>query len=162
MTIRILFFLGIISIAACTADREATAREADLVGPEAKEAHKAIARRWFEEVINDRNLDAIFDIYATDYVYHGPEQMELRGPDEVREFAASILEASNDRHAVVEQQIAEGNLVVTRFTSRGHHTGTFRGIEATGNILTTEGIVISRIRNGKIVEDWEVIHTSGL
>lgn len=126
------------------------------------EANKALARRWFDEVINGRNLDAITDIYAADYQYHGPEGLEISGLESVRKFAASILAASDDRQAVVEQQVAEGDLVVTRFISRGHHTGPFRGLEPTGKLWTTEGIDISRIVDGKIVEDWEVIHSSGL
>ena len=126
------------------------------------EANKALARRWFDEVINGRNLDAIADIYSPDYRYHGPEGMEMKGLEALRKFAASILEASDDRRATVEQQVAEGDLVVTRFTSRGHHTGTFQGKEPTGKIWTTEGIDISRIAEGKIVEDWEVIHNSGI
>lgn len=126
------------------------------------EANKALARRWFEEVINQRNLDAIDDIYSADYHYHGPEGFELRGSQAAREYAASILAASDDRHAVVKQQVAEGDLVVTRFISRGHHTGLYRGLEPTGKLWTTEGIDISRIVDGKIVEGWEVIHSSGL
>lgn len=126
------------------------------------ERNKEIARKWADEVINKRNLDAITEFYAADYVHHGPEGAELRGLQEVRAFAASILNASNDRHAVVDQQIAEGDLVVTRFTSSGRHTGTFRGVEPSGGIWTTEGICISRIQEGKIAEDWEIVHVSGL
>ena len=125
------------------------------------EVNKAIARRWFEDVINERDLDAIANIYASDYVHHGPEGRDMQR-SEVRAFAAAILAASDDRHAVVNQQVAEGDLVVTRFTSSGHHTGPWQGIEATGAIWTTEGIVISRIENGQIAEDWEIIHVSGL
>lgn len=98
------------------------------------ETAKAIARRWFDEVINERDLDAITDIYAVDYVHHGPEGAEIRGLETARAFAASILAASDDRRAVVEQQVAEGDLVVTRFTSSGRHTGVFRGIEPTGEV----------------------------
>jgi len=123
---------------------------------------KALARRWFDEVINGRNLDAIPEIFAPNYVWHGSEGQELRGLEEVRAFAAAILTASDDRHAVVHQQVAEGDLVVTRFTSSGHHTGPYRGVQPTGEIWTTEGIVISRISNGKIVEDWEITHISGI
>jgi len=129
---------------------------------ESEEANEALARRWFEEVINQRNLDALPDIYATDYAYHGQGGLELRGLQQLRGFAAAILAGSDDRHAVVERQVVEGNRVVTQFTSRGTHTGAFQGIEPTGREWVTEGIVISRIEGGRIVEDWEVIHSSGL
>ncbi len=123
---------------------------------------KALARRWYDEVINGRNLDAIPEIFSPDYVWHGPEGQELHGLQDVRDFASAILAASNDRHATVEQQVAEGDLVVTRFTSSGHHTGAYRGVQPTGRVWTTEGIVISRIVGGKVVEDWEVTHISGM
>ncbi len=126
------------------------------------DGRKAVARRWYEDVINERNLDAVAEIYTPDYVHHGPGGAEMRGPDAVRALAAAILAASDDRHAVVVQQVAEGDLVATRFISRGHHTGVFRGIAATGRVWTTEGIHISRIEGGRVAEDWEVSHHSGI
>ncbi|MCG6954493.1 MAG: ester cyclase [Gemmatimonadetes bacterium] len=131
-------------------------------GQSDSDSSKAIARRWFDEVINQRDLDALPDIYGSDYVWHGPEGQEIHGLDEVREFAAAILAASDDRRAIVHQQVAEGDLVVTRFTSSGHHTGVYQGVQPTGKIWRTEGIVISRIVDGKIAEDWEVTHMSGM
>jgi steroid delta-isomerase-like uncharacterized protein len=125
-------------------------------------SNKDLARRWFDDIINQRDLDVIADVYAADYVWHGPEGEQIHGPAQARVFAAAILAASDDRKAVVQQQVAEGDLVVTRFTSRGHHTGPWQGIPATGAVWTTEGIVISRIKDGKIVEDWEVTHISGI
>jgi predicted ester cyclase len=123
---------------------------------------KRIARSWYEDVINGRNLDAIADIYAPDYVHHGPEGSEMHGIEAVRELATAILAAFADRHADVIQQVAEGNLVATRFISRGHHTSVFRGHQPSGRIWTTEGIHISRIRDGRVAEDWEVSHHSGI
>ena len=151
----------ILLAAGCSSGEDAGARREVELQADQSEAAKAIARRWFDEVINQRNVDAIADIYTADYVHHGPEAAEIRGLETVRRFAASILAASDDRRAVIEQQVAEGDLVVTRFTSSGHHTGMFRGIEPTGEVWTTEGIVISRIENGKIAEDWEIVHHSG-
>ncbi len=108
------------------------------------------------------DLDAVADIYAQDYVYHGQGGLELHGLAAARTVAASILAASEDRHAVVEQQFASGDVVVTRFTSRGTLTGPWHGVEPSGQLWITEGIDISRIEDGKIAEDWEVIASSGL
>lgn len=158
----ILAFLFSAVIAMAVTSTDAGADEGRPTTADRIEENKAIARRWFDEIINARDLDAIADIYAPDYVHHGPDGAEMKGLDTIRAFAASILAASEDRQAIVEQQVAEGNLVVTRFTSRGHHTGVFRGKAPTGKIWITEGICISRIEDGKIVEDWEIIHSSGL
>lgn len=128
----------------------------------AEERNKALARVWFDEVINERNLDAIDRSYADDYVHHGPGGATMRGIAAAREFASRILAASNDRHATVERQIATGNLVVTHFVSHGRLTGPFLGHDPSGKEWTTEGMSISRIENGKIVEDWEVVSHSGL
>lgn len=125
-------------------------------------ARKTLARRWFDDVINRRDLDAIDDAYSEDYVHHGAEGAEIRGLDEVRSFAAALLAASADRRAEVHQQVVEGDRVVTHFTSRGTLTGPFRGRPPTGEPWITEGIVISRIEDGKIAEDWEIVHLSGL
>ncbi len=131
-------------------------------GARMADRRKAIARRWYEDVINDRNLDAIAEIYTPDYVHHGPDGAEMHGPDAVRALAAAILDASEDRHAIVVQQVAEDDLVATRFISRGRHTGVFRGRKPSGRVWTTEGIHISRIEDGRVAEDWEVSHHSGI
>lgn len=152
----------VLCLAACSTSSDTGAGRSAPSSSEQMARNKAIARIWFDEVINQRNLDVIADTYAADYVHHGPGGAEIKGLAAAREIAAAILAASDDRHAEIEQQVAEGDLVVTRFTSRGHHTGVFRGLEPTGNLWTTEGICISRIKDGKIVEDWEIIHVSGL
>jgi predicted SnoaL-like aldol condensation-catalyzing enzyme len=152
------FFL----LASCQGNKNTGTKNTAMINIDEVNAEKAIARRWFDEVINQRDPDAITDIYAVDYIHHGPEGVDMSDLEVIKTFAAKILAASDDRHAVVNQQVAEGNLVVTRFTSTGHQTGSFNGVEATGNIWTTEGIVISRIENGKIAEDWEIIHNSGM
>jgi len=154
--------LLIASATGCDAGKDPGTARASGQEMQQAEADKALARRWFDEVINQRNLDAIGEIYAADYVHHGPEGAEIRGPETVRAFAASILAASSDRHAEVQQQVTEGDLVVTRFISRGRQTGEFQGLPPSGKLWTTEGIVISRIANGRIAEDWEVVHHSGL
>ncbi|MCA9753437.1 MAG: ester cyclase [Gemmatimonadetes bacterium] len=161
MTKILILACCLVPLASCGIPARAAAEGSMQLEGGSMEAGKALARRWFDDVINQRNLDAISEIYSADYVHHGPAGAEIRGPENVRAFAAAILAASDDRRATVEQQVAEGDLVVTRFVSRGHHTGVFFGVEPTGNAWTTEGIVISRIENGRIVEDWEIVHHSG-
>lgn len=154
---------GLISVAAACSSQE-SGGDQGVVEREANQAAaaKTLARRWFDEVINQRNLEAIGEIYATDYVHHGPAGAEVRGLETVRVIAASILEASDDRRAVIEQQVVEGDLVVTRFVSKGRQTGVFQGRPPSGEVWTTEGIVISRIEDGKIAEDWEIVSHSGI
>ena len=155
--------LAMLSTTSCSFPVTRRDSSSDLLEESATIArNKALARIWFEEVINQRSLDAIDQNYTPDYVHHGAQGAEIRGIENARGFADSLLAASADRIAVVEQQVAERDLVVTRFTSRGTHTGTFRGVAPTGGEWVTEGISISRIEAGKIAEDWEIVHVSGL
>ena len=149
-------------LAACHATAAPDRAPSDPASASVLAANQALGRIWFEEVISRRNLDAIDDHYAEDYVHHAAEGSQVRGIEAARAIAASILSTSADRVAVVAQQVSEGDLVATRFVSRGTHTGTFRGLEPTGEEWVTEGICISRIEDGKIAEDWEIIHASGL
>ena len=64
-------------------------------------------------------------------------------------------------HVTIEDQIAERDKVVTRFTFRGTHQGEFMGVPATGKVVTVTGIYISRIAGGKCVEDWENLDMLG-
>jgi predicted ester cyclase len=63
---------------------------------------------------------------------------------------------------VVEDQLAEGDRVGTRFTARGTHAGSFLGIPATGKAIAVEGIAIDRFAAGKLVESWLVYDRLGL
>lgn len=122
---------------------------------------KRIARAWFDEVINNRRLEAIDEYYAAEYVHRGPRGQVMSGLTETKAFAAQLLEAFEDRHATVQEQIVAGDKVVTRFHSTGTHTGPLRGMPATGRTVPIEGIVISTIVDGKIVEDWELTDQFG-
>jgi predicted ester cyclase len=124
------------------------------------EENKALARVWFEEIMTARNLDALETAYAPGYVHRGPDGHEI-DRDGARAVAEMLLGASSDRRATVIEQIAEGDRVVTRWESRGTHTGPLFGKPATGREIVTRGVVISRIAGGMIVEDWEMIHLGG-
>jgi predicted SnoaL-like aldol condensation-catalyzing enzyme len=109
---------------------------------------KALARRWFDEVINRRRVDAVDEIHAPDYVHHGTGGRDV-GRDEARVIARRLLDASADRRAVVKDQVEEGDRVATRWES----VGTFEG----GRRATMRGMLISRIAGDRIAEEWEVI-----
>jgi steroid delta-isomerase-like uncharacterized protein len=118
------------------------------------EENKAIVRRVIEEV--DKGNWAIFDeLLARDYVYHMPRGPKPLTREEYEELMRAIRAAFPDQRVTIEDMIAEGDKVVTRYTSSGTHKGDFMGIPATGNKVVATGIVISRIADGKIAEDWE-------
>ena len=127
------------------------------------EENKDIVRREAEEIFSQGNLDAVDKIYAPDYVGHEPTTPEgIRGLEGAKQFAAAYRNAFPDLQLTVEDQIAEGDKVATRFTARGTHQGELEGITPTGNQVEMKGIVISRISEGKIAEDWTNFDALGM
>jgi steroid delta-isomerase-like uncharacterized protein len=121
------------------------------------EANKALIRRWFEEVWNKGRADAISEMFAEDGIAHGLSEdvsNPLRGPKGFLPFHAQFREAFPNMEIVVEDQIAEGDMVATRCAVRGKHTGNSLGIAATHAPVEFTGMTITRIRDGKIVEAW--------
>src|SRR5215212_8826801 len=120
------------------------------------EENKALARRVSGELYSSRGtLDAADDIYAPDVVAHDPNSPEeLHGPEGVKHFASAFRSAFPDRQSTVEDQIAEGEKVVTRYTFSGTHQGELMAIPPTGKRVEMTGIYMSRISGRKLVEEW--------
>ncbi len=121
------------------------------------EENKALIRRWFEEVWNKGRADAIAEMLAEDAVVHGLSEdaaKPLRGPTGFLPFHAQFREAFPGIEVVVEDTIAEGDLVAVRCSVRGKHVGDSLGFKATQATAEFDGIAIVRVREGKIVEAW--------
>ena len=125
------------------------------------EANKALTLRYWEEVANKGNLDLIEEICAPDYVCHEVDQ-DICGPEGVRQFIFMLRAAFPDLHVTVEDVIAEGDKIVQRWTGRGTHQGELMGIPPTGNRVSVAGITISRFKDGKVSEEWEVYDMMGM
>jgi steroid delta-isomerase-like uncharacterized protein len=122
-----------------------------------QEANKALMRRWFEEVWNRGRADAIPEMFAEDGIAHGLSDdvdAPLKGPNGFLPFHGQFREAFPNIEVVVEDQIAEGDLVATRCSVRGKHQGDSLGFAATNSPVDFTGVTITRIRDGKIVEAW--------
>jgi steroid delta-isomerase-like uncharacterized protein len=127
------------------------------------EENKALVRRAFEDGWNAGNLDVFDETDAPEYVLHDPSVPEdVRGVEAVKQFASMYLRAFPDLHFTIEEQLAEGDKVVTRWTSSATHQGELMGMPATGNRTGVSGITISRVSEDKLVEDWNNWDTLGL
>src|SRR5215217_5778532 len=120
------------------------------------EENKAIFRRYVEEIPNQGNMmvaDEIFDRYIS----HQPDGSTLvRGPEDVKRFTGEFHSAFPDLHVSIEEQIAEGDKVVSHFTIRGTHQGEFRGLAPTGKEIELKGVTTFRLSpEGKVVETWD-------
>jgi len=126
------------------------------------ERNKELVRRVIEQVVNRGNLTLADELIATDYVYHEPTAGEKRGRDGFRRLVITYRTAFPNMRLTVGQQIAEGDLVVTRWTARGTHRGALFGTPPTNRDVTVQGIVISRIRDGQIAEEFECYDSLGM
>jgi steroid delta-isomerase-like uncharacterized protein len=120
--------------------------------PAMYESHKQLSRR-FTELFNPDG-PAVEEVFGPDLVLHDGTDGELRGLDQMRAFLASYRAAFADARSTVEQQVAEGDLVVTRWRARGTHTGKFQGLAPTMRPFTLTGTTIERIEGDRIVEVW--------
>ena len=109
------------------------------------------------------DLDTAGEFYAPNYVLHEPTNGEVRGLDAAREFASTYREAFPDLQTAIEDQLAEGDKVVSRFSSKGTHLGETEDFgPATGNRIEITGITIDRFADGRIVEEWTNFDAPGM
>jgi len=118
------------------------------------EENKAIVRRFYEE-IDKGNLAAMDELVAEDYVDHNPPPFPGLGTglEGLKKVFQTFWDATPGHH-VIEDQIAEGDKVVTRLTAIGKHENDLPGIPHTGADLKMTATVMHRIENGKLVEKW--------
>ena len=127
------------------------------------EGNKALARRVADDIVNPGNVDAVDEIYAPDYVLHDPSSPEdVHGVEGAREFYETVFNAFPDPQVIIEDQVAEGDTVVSRWTMRATHQGELMDIPPSGKRVEFTGVTVSRIEGGKIVEDWDIYTALGM
>jgi ketosteroid isomerase-like protein len=125
------------------------------------EANKALVRRLYEEVFNNRNLALTDELIAPEAISHvappgtppvseGPTMPA--GPESVRQVVGFLGRAFPDFHFSIEELIAEGDTVVMRAIFSGTHRGEFLGIPPTGRHVGQQHVHLLRVQNAKIVE----------
>jgi predicted ester cyclase len=127
------------------------------------EENKALVRRYLEQVdIGD--VAVVDEFVAPNYIDHNPPPFPGLAPgiEGARQAFVLALAAFSDFHHTIEDQIAEGDKVVTRISAYGTHTGELLGIPPTGKHVTMTGITIHRISHGKLVEHWATIDALSL
>jgi predicted ester cyclase len=126
------------------------------VSSEAEE-NKAIARRFLEETMAKGNLDVIDELAAPDFVDR--DLIPGQGPtrEDFKRSVAQILDVYSITSFSIEEQIAEGDTVVTKYRQSSVQRREVMGVPPTGEEGTVEGIYIHRISGGKITEEWSII-----
>ena len=121
------------------------------------EDNKALARRFYNEVINGGNLDLIDELVSEDFVDHEASPgMPTTGPEAPKATFAMFFAAFPDLQMTVDEMIGEGDKVVARATMSGTHKGEFMGIPPTNKAFKVQAIDIAEIHDGKVTQHWGV------
>ena len=128
-----------------------------------EEENKATHRRLVEEIFNRHDPDAAERFFAPDYVEHAPFPGQKPGIEGLKQLLSEVFfPAFPDQHWTVEEQIAEGDKVLTHFTWRGTHRGEFVGIPPTNERVEVWGMAFDRMADGKVVESRIIMDNMGL
>jgi steroid delta-isomerase-like uncharacterized protein len=127
------------------------------------ETNKQLARRWFEEVWNQRKESVIDELLTPACRAHGlGGDAVLIGPEGFKTFHRSFCAAFPDLRVTVDDIIAEGDRVAIRWTATMTHLGDGLGFPASGKKVSLDGSTILTIKDGKIDEGWNHMDITGL
>jgi steroid delta-isomerase-like uncharacterized protein len=120
------------------------------------EENKEKVRRFMEEAFGQGKTEVVDEVVDTDFVCWDPnsETGEIRGLDTIKGEVGYFQSAFPDFRWTVEDQVAEGDKVTTRYTLSGTHQGEFFGVPASGRRVEISGINVDRFEGGKLVEEW--------
>ena len=121
-----------------------------------------IVRGFIEEVLNQGNIEAAGQFFWEDVVEQVPLPGQGPGLAGLKDVLRGMRTAFPDMHWKIEEQIAEGDKVLTRFDWTGTHQGTFLGVPATGRPVKVWGMVIDRLEGGKIKDTRILMDALGL
>ena len=123
-----------------------------------EEHNKAMARRVNDELWGKGNMSIVDELCSANYIQHqlsNPNGSRIfRGPNGFKQLVREVRAALSDFRTKIDDQMAAGDKVVTRWSSGGLHKGPLLGIAPTGKPITYSGVNIDRIADGKLVETW--------
>ena len=125
------------------------------------EENKAIARQFYK-LIETGDLDLADEVVAEDYVNHNALPGQTSGLAGYKEAISALRASVPDIQYTIDDQIAEGDKVLTRYRATGTHQGEFLGVAASGKTITLRALVLQRVVNGKIQESWLEMDMLGL
>ena len=126
------------------------------------EQYKTAARNFIEKGLNRKDLSVLESYFSPDLTDHALPPGLPSGLEGRKIFASALLAAFPDLHVDVNDLIAEGEKLVTRYSVHGTHKGDLMGIPPTGKEVSITGTAIDRFENGLSVEHWEIIDQVGL
>jgi steroid delta-isomerase-like uncharacterized protein len=125
--------------------------------------NETLARRYFEQVCNERRLDVADEILAPDHRYHDPQSPpELGGGAESMKQTIGIYQDALEGRWEVHEIVACGDRVTTRWTGHGRHVREIMGLPPTGREVRVDALTLMRVEGGRIAETWTTWDTLGM
>jgi len=121
--------------------------------------NKRTVRRLYEEVGNQGRLELLDEIARPDHVEHYPFPQQSQGVEGLKQRISMIRTAFNPRFTI-KHLIAEGDKVAVMWSNEGTHVGEWFGFAPTGKSVTTNGVDIHLLRDGRLAEHWDVVDTT--
>jgi len=119
--------------------------------------NKSIVRRYYEEVLNRRQLQVFDELANPNFVSYLPDGKGIDS-EIYKQTITGTLAVIPDLKVTIQDQIAEGDKVMTRWKAQGTPQVEFAGIKPNGKPITVTAIHVHRLQNGKIMEHWEAIN----
>ena len=124
--------------------------------------NKAVIAAFLEEVINQKRLERADELVLENFVELDPLPGQQQGREGLKGVLGMLFTAFPDMHWVIDETVAEGDNVVTRFTWTGTHGGPFMGMPATGKSVTVKGVVMDKLAGGKMAESRILMDNMGM
>ena len=126
------------------------------------EQNAMVVRQMIDRVLNGRDLAALDQFVAEDFVELDPFPGQGKGREGLRGVMGGLLATFPDMQWSVQEQVSEGDKVVTRFTWTGTHSADFAGVPASGRTVSLRGVVIDRLRDGLLVDSRMLTDALGM
>jgi steroid delta-isomerase-like uncharacterized protein len=114
---------------------------------------KSIVHKFYK-ILSNGDLDTADEVVAAGYVNHNAIPDQAQGLDGFKQAVTSLRTAFPDLEFTIEDQVAEGDKVASRYSVRGTHKGEFLGAAPTGKTITWSAQVLQRVADGKVQESW--------
>jgi steroid delta-isomerase-like uncharacterized protein len=152
---RTVMAMLVVAMGGMAAERNAAAQQGGTMST--IDQNKATARRWSEDLWGRGNLAVADEIVAADYLRHDPgDPFPARGPADVKRIVTMLRTMLPDLQIHVEAVVAEGDLVVSRYSTTATDTVGYMGKPATGKVIHATAMQMFRFADGRIVESWAV------
>jgi steroid delta-isomerase-like uncharacterized protein len=117
-------------------------------------ATKVTARGYIERALNEQRIDLFEEYIDENIIQHPVGRPTTVGRERMKAGVGMLFKAFPDFHLTIDDEIAEGDKVVVRYSFHGTHQGELAGIPGTGKEITLAGVAIYQVDNGKVVEFW--------